>query len=252
MPKHKVYVEPFGGAASVLMRKPRSYAEVYNDKDGEIVSLFEIMRDYGKAAELRHRLVFTPFAREEFDLAYWDEIGPGDQIDQARKLIVRSFMGFGSDGHNADSGKTGFRANSNRLGTTPAHDWANYPECISQFTERLQGVVIENRDYWEIMQQQDSPETLFFVDPPYVHETRGAKHSYRFEMNDEQHELLLERIQSLKGMVMLCGYENEFYKRLDWHRVKRKTFADGARERTETLWFNAAAENGLSQGELFP
>jgi DNA adenine methylase len=249
MPKHRIYAEPFGGAASVLMRKPRSYAEVYNDRDGEVVSLFRILQDRAAAEELERRLRLTPFARDEFDDAYG---APKDEIDRARYLIIRAFMGFGSDGHNPESGKTGFRANSNRSGTTPAHDWVNYPKCIRQFCERLEGVVIENRDAAEIMAQQDSQETLFFLDPPYVHDTRGAKHSYRFEMTNEAHETLVEFIQGLRGMVMLCGYENDIYSRMGWKCLRRKTFADGARERTECLWFNNAAESGIAQAELFP
>lgn len=247
-PNHKVYVEPFGGAASVLMQKPRSYAEVYNDLDGEIVSLFKILRDEAQSQELRRRLDLTPFAREEFDSAYG---APVDKIDAARFLIIRSFMGFGSDGHNPDSGKTGFRANSNRSGTTPAHDWTTYPRCISQFCERLAGVVIENRDALKVMAQQDSPETLFFLDPPYVHSTRGAKHSYRHEMTNEQHEALLASITALSGMVMLCGYESSVYESLDWLCIKRKAMADGARERTECLWFNPAAQEAMPQRSLF-
>lgn len=248
MPKHRIYVEAFGGAGSVLMRKPRSYAEVYNDLDGEVVNLFRLLRDPGTAAALRHRLAFTPFARDEFDDAYSAGF---DDLDAARKLIIRAFMGFGSDGHNPESGKTGFRANSNRSGTTPAHDWVNWPDCIEQFTKRLAGVVIENRDYWEVMQQQDSEETLFFLDPPYVHDTRGAKHSYRFEMTNEQHEEMIGRILETRGMVMLCGYEHPIYERMGWKCFQRKALADGARERTECLWLNAAAVNAMAQQELF-
>lgn len=235
-PPHRVYVEPFGGGGSVLLRKPKSYAEVYNDLDKDVVNLFRCLRDQASSAELERRLRLTPFARVEFDDAYDEQCD--DKIEEARKLITRSFMGFGSDGHNPERGKTGFRANSNRSGTTPAHDWANYPDQIKSFTERLSGVVIENRDAKEVMAQQDSLETLHFVDPPYVLETRGIKHGYRYEMTNADHAELLEFLKSLAGFVVLCGYENDIYKSLNWQRVTRSTFADGARERTEVLWLN--------------
>lgn len=246
-PDHKVYVEPFGGAASVLMRKPRSYAEVYNDLDGEVVNLFRVLQDKEKNHELERMLRLTPFARDEFDLAYEKTEDP---IENARRLIIRAFMGFGSDGHNQDAGKTGFRANSNRSGTTPAHDWFKFPKQIAKFYDRLAGVVIENRDAKEIMSQQDSPETLHFVDPPYVHETRGTQHSYKFEMTNEEHLALLEFLKSLKGMIILCGYKSDIYKDLNWASIDRESLACGARKRTETLWLNPAAVSARSQLEF--
>jgi DNA adenine methylase len=238
-PPHKVYVEPFGGAASVLMRKARSYAEVYNDLDGEIVNLFQVLRCHAKAERLERLLCLTPFSRAEFEFAYRPSAIP---VERARRLIIRSYMGFGSDGHNLELGVTGFRANSNKSGTTPAHDWANFPDQIKAFTERLAGVVIENRDACEVMAQQDSLETLHFVDPPYVQSTRGRhKHRYRFEMSDADHVKLCGFLKSLKGMVILCGYENQFYESLGWAREARETFADGAKRRKEIIWLNSAA-----------
>src|SRR5574337_272680 len=68
LPPHRVYVEPFGGGASVLLQKPRSYAEVYNDLDGEVVNLFIMARERGE--ELAQAIELTPFAREEFELSY--------------------------------------------------------------------------------------------------------------------------------------------------------------------------------------
>lgn len=246
-PPHNIYVEPFGGAGSVLMRKPRSYAEVYNDLDGEVVSLFRILQNKDESKELERRLRLTPFARDEFDLAYEPS---SDHIETARRLVIRCYMGFGSDGHNIESGKTGFRSNSNRSGSTPAHDWLNYPNQISIFCERLAGVVIENRDASQIMLQQDSEETLHFVDPPYVHSTRSVNHGYKHEMTDEDHEKLLDVLLSLKGMVILCGYENDSYNRLGWKSVKRESLADGARKRTEVLWKNSAAVAAQKQTEM--
>jgi DNA adenine methylase len=244
LPPHNVYVEPFGGAASVLMRKPRSYAEVYNDLCGEIVGLFRVLQDRAQADELERRLRLTPFARDEFNLAYEPAADP---IEKSRRLIIRAYMGFGSGGHSMASPKTGFRANSNRSGTTPAHDWANFPDEIKEFTARLAGVVIENRDAIEVMKQQDSEDTLHFLDPPYVHATRGTKHSYNFEMTNDQHAELCEFIKTLKGMVILCGYENKIYESLGWAREARVSLADGARERKEILWFNPAAERAQAQ-----
>ena len=67
--EHRVYVEPFGGAGSVLMRKPRCYAEVWNDLDGEVVNLFRVLRS-ARAQELVDVIRLTPFARDEFVAAY--------------------------------------------------------------------------------------------------------------------------------------------------------------------------------------
>lgn len=246
-PPHKVYVEPFGGAASVLMRKPRSYAEVYNDICGDVVNLFRILQDPHSANVLERKLRLTPFARDEFDLAYEPS---SDPLEQARRLIIRAYMGFGSDGHTTAVSKTGFRANSNRSGTTPAHDWANFPDCIQSFTERLKGVVIESRDAKQIMSQQDGPETLHFVDPPYVHDTRDVKHRYNFELTNQEHEELCEFLQSLKGMVVLCGYENKIYESLGWAKEAKESFADGAKKRKEIIWMNAAAFNRQTQSSF--
>lgn len=247
MPAHRVYVEPFGGAASVLMQKPRSYAEVYNDMDSEVVTLFRVLRDREQAAALERSLRLTPFAREEFNLAYQETNEP---IEIARRLLVRAYMGFGSNAHNS-SERTGFRANSHRSGTTGATDWENYPDCLRSFCERLAGVVIENRDACEVMLQQDSPQTLHFVDPPYIHDTRGVTTAYRFEMSDDQHIALCDILKGLKGMVMLCGYEHPLYERLGWLRINRAAHADGAKDRIECLWLNPAAERATPQASLF-
>jgi DNA adenine methylase len=246
-PKHKVYVEPYGGAASVLMKKNRSYAEVYNDIDGSVVSVFRILRDPEKSKELQRRLEFTPFAREEFHDAH-DAHDALDDIDLARRMIVRSFQGFGADSVSNTGRATGFRSNSNRSGTTPAHDWANYPQNIPAFCERLRGVCIENKDALELMKNHDSEETLFFLDPPYMHETRGNRHGYNFEMTNEDHEKMLDAILQLKGMVILCGYPSSTYDRLGWHTAARKAYADGANERTECLWLSP---NAIVQTNLF-
>lgn len=257
-PPHRVYVEPFGGAGSVLMRKPRSYCEVYNDVDGEVVNLFRVLRDPGKAARLVADLELTPFARDEFVASYEPTAEP---IENARRLIMRSFMGFGSNGHNAKR-KTGFRANSNRSGTTPAHDWRNYPETLHGVIDRLRGIVIENRDYAEVIAAHDGDQTLIYADPPYVMETRsrgnvydakygGYNHDFR---EDADHERLAAALHASSSMVILSGYPSPLYDRLfgDWRVITTRALADGARERSEVLWLNARAASALQPTLLEP
>jgi DNA adenine methylase len=251
-PAHRVYVEPFGGAGSVLLRKPRAYAEVWNDLDQDAVAFFSVLRS-SRAAELVEALRLTPFSRDEFNHAYEP---PADEFERAKSLVIRSFMGFGSDGHNARNGRTGFRANSNRSGTTPAHDWANYSDALPAIIERLRGVVIENRDALTVMRAHDGPDTLHYVDPPYVFETRSrrAKRSganlivYAHEMPDADHETMLSALRELTGMVILSGYPHGIYETAlpDWQRVERAALADGARPRTEVLWINPTAVASLA------
>lgn len=236
LPPHRCYVEPFGGGGSVLLRKSRAYAEVYNDLDGEIVNLFRVARDDGE--RLARACELTPFSRLEFDDAY----SPAeDPLEQARRTVFRSFSGFGSAAVTGQA--SGFRANSNRSGTTPAHDWMNYPDCLRMLIQRLRGVVIENRDAIDCMARHDAPETLHYVDPPYVHSTRSFRarsHSYRHEMTDAQHEALASALHGLSGMVVLSGYRCDLYDRLyaDWTRIDGRAHADGARPRVESLWLS--------------
>ena len=245
-PHHQIYVEPFGGAGSVLMRKPRSFAEIYNDLDQTVVNLFRVLRG-NRAAELVEALRLTPFARDEFSDAYTPH---DDPVEAARRLVIRSFMGFGSNGHNRS---TGFRANSNRSGTTPSHDWVNYPDSLALAIERLRGVTIESKDAKLVMAQHDSPSTLHYVDPPYVFDTRSdLSKDYAYELSDEDHAELLTFLRGLGGMVILSGYPCPLYDQMlpDWDRTERVALADGASKRTEVLWRNPAAVNALTTQRL--
>lgn len=232
LPSHRVYVEPFGGAASVLLKKPRSYCEVYNDLDGEVVNLFCVARTQGE--RLRELLELTPFARDEFVLSYEPT---DDPLERARRTVVRSFMGFASNAHHKP---TGFRANSSRTGTVPAHDWRNYPMAFAATIERLRGVVIENRDATAVMHAHDAEETVHYVDPPYVASTRDGGADYRHELSDGDHIQLAETLHNLRGAVVLSGYRCDLYDNLykGWRRIEKSTHASGAEPRTECLWLS--------------
>lgn len=248
-PAHRVYVEPFGGGASVLLRKPRSYAEVYNDLDDGVVNLFYVLRDPATRARLVEAIGFTPFARQEFDDAYKTV---DDPVESARRFVVLSHMGFGTAGVRQ---RTGFRANTTRNGTTPAIDWSRLPGALAAVGERFSGVVVESRPAAMVMATHDGPQTVHYVDPPYPHGTRSdsSRWNYRHEMTDDDHRALAASLHLLRGMVVLSGYACDLYDRElfpGWQRIEKSTHADGARDRTEVLWLNLSAPRWTVGGLL--
>lgn len=249
-PAHMVYVEPFGGAAGVFIQKERSYSEVYNDLDGDVSNFFRVVRDRAQREVLVEQLSFTPYARGEFEAAFESIDEP---IERARRLLIRAQMGFGSAG--ATKGKTGFRSDSLRKYGTAAHLWARYPETLSALGERMVGVMVENRPAIDVIRDQDSPTTLFFVDPPYVMDTRnmgpGCRY-YNHEMTDSDHINLLSCLRILSGMVVLSGYDTEMYNSelVGWSKhttSSRISAGRGGALRTENVWLNPAASSALNR-----
>jgi DNA adenine methylase len=251
-PAHTCYVEPYGGAASVLLQKPRSYAEVYNDLDGDVVNYFEVLRDPELRRQLIEACVLTPYARDEFNRS-WDETA--DPVERARRLCVRAQMGFGSCG--ATKGTTGFRIDTKREYGTAQQLWALFPDTIAAAGRRLAGVLIENRPALRIMAEHDYRETLHYIDPPYVHQTRvrgaGKQRYYRHEMTDTQHAELLEAAQQLKGMAIISGYRTELYDEAlkgwtSYSTTSRIAAGRGGAVRTETIWLNRRCSLALNLG----
>lgn len=254
-PKHKYYVEAFGGSAGVLMQKQRVHGEVYNDLDQDIFNLFKVLRDREKSAELQRLCSLTPFSRDEFNLAYEQTDCP---IEQARRTLFRAYAGFGSA--SATKGKSGFRTDIFRNYKNPTHLWTELPNKIQAFVERLQNVQIENKSAIELLEKHDSEDTLFYLDPPYVLDTRtsGANSYYRHEMTDEQHQQLLDKIIKLKGYVIISGYHSELYDNFlcvhGWQRHEtssRISSNRGTANRTECLWINPKTIEQQGQQELF-
>lgn len=250
-PKHRTYVEPFGGAASVLLRKERSHGEVYNDLDEDIFNLFSVLREKDNAARLIELCYLTPYSRAEFKLAYeFTE----DPIERARRTIVRSAMGFGSGA--ASGHKTGFRCEASRKYSTSAHCWAKYPPVLKFVHARLQGVNIENRPAIDCMKQHDAEDTLHYVDPPYLFDTRkltSAAGVYRHEMTSDEHEKLLKTLVTMSGSVVISGYNSDLYNDMlsGWDRKEKKariSAGKGTGLRTECIWLNPQCTERLAIG----
>ena len=251
-PQHHCYVEPFGGSAAVLISKEPSSREVYNDKNFEIVNLFNVIRDDQMRTELLRLLVMTPYSRTEFEFA--KEVGQNDTpVMTALKLLVRAQMGFGSAG--ATRGNTGFRLDTARGGTSLQSLWSELPANVLDVTERLRNVIIENTDAYNVIKQHDRSNTLFYLDPPYTLDTRTNKDSYgKFEMREFEHTRLLELTLKSKGMFVISGYDNELYNDTlaGWTKSSRQTAIsshNGSGKRTEVLWISPNCEQ--QQPDIF-
>lgn len=246
LPPHETYVEPFGGSAAVLLRKPRSRVEIYNDLDGEIVNLFRVVRDDATRARLVQVLEATPYARAEFCDAWLETDEP---VERARRLCVRAQMGFGSSGSARPlHAPTGFAAD---VWSGGAGQWLRYSARLAAIGARLRGTLIEHMPAVELIAKYDAPSVLFYVDPPYLPEvrsrvSRGLGRDYRCEMSAFEHADLLAMLANLRGMAVVSGYASGMYDRAlgGWARSTRSTRASGrvgtvARE--EVIWISPAA-----------
>lgn len=241
-PAHDVYVEPFGGAASVLLRKEPCRSEVYNDLDTEVVNLVRVLRSDAMLDDLSWGLRLTKYAREEFEEAYGSGRFP-NLIEASRRLVVRSFMGQGNSGAMRPK-KAGFRAMTDATWAR----WCGYPDRLPGIAARLRGVEVENGEAIPLMLRRDGPGTLFYVDPPYLRETRRDYRYYGHEMTTEQHVELLRTLRRLDGMVVLSGYPSALYDGLlaGWSRRETTTHTFGGRERVECVWLNPACARRLA------
>lgn len=238
-PKHRIYVEPFGGAASVLLQKPPARTEIWNDLEDEAVNLFCVLRT--RAEELGEQLRLTPFSRTEYHSLYERA---SDPIERARRFVARSFMGQSSKGALR---KSGFDSRINPDGfVSRLNSLRALPDEFPAIVERLANVIIEHRSAAQIFELYDAPDALIYVDPPYLSDR--ANH-YNHELDRDGHVQLLRQLRSLRGRVILSGYPSDLYDQTlsDWQRVERAAMADGARPRTEVLWINPAASEALDR-----
>lgn len=251
-PEHQFYAEPFAGAASVLLAKqPAPGGEIINDLNGDVINLFRVMQDRESADELERRLKWTPYAKSEHAAAAESSEDP---VEKARRMLIRSFMGIEGAGVKS-RGTTGFRMGNVDLSRVDqcgqrtfrncAKDWNNWKEQIGMIRDRLSEVMIYERDAIEFIGLMDSPDCLFYVDPPYHHETR-SKTRYEVEFSTQEHIKLIERLAACKARVVLSGYTSAIYGQLElrgWELITKDYRANmSAKKRVECLWISPNAQ----------
>jgi len=236
IPNHNVYLEPYAGSLAVLFNKKPCHIETVNDLHGEVVNYFRILRDHPD--ELKRLIRLTPYARTEYEKAYEKT---DDDIERARRFCIRCWMGFGCSNLYKNGFKTGQQTNS----PNPARAWSNLPEVMEAASERLQNVQIENLPALELIKRYDTKDVFIYLDPPYLHSTR-KKYLYQYEMDDNEHEELMQTVTKHPGRILISGYENEMYNDYlsGWKKSNKKTTAERGLERKEVLWMNYDIELG--------
>lgn len=241
LPRCHHYCEPFGGSAAVLLNREPSPVETYNDMDGEVTNFFRVLRD--KTEELIKAIALTPFSREEFYLAVSLNGETISDLERAQRFFVRARQARTGLAQTASLGRWANCKNTSRAGMAGVVSrWLGSVEHLPDIALRLLRVQIENRPALDIIRLYDSPGTLFYCDPPYLHATSGDSKAYGFEMDESEHRQLAEVLRSCKGKVAVSGYRcplmDELYKGWHLHEAPPKTCHSVKKPRREALWTN--------------
>lgn len=244
-PQHVTYCEPFFGAGSVFFAKPRSRIEVVNDANAGIVNFYDCLRAW--PGELAQTIALTPYSRYEFiraQLANMEQMPTqkADKLELARQFFVWANQGRGRAGVLEPGGWT-FTARLSRV-RTYADDWATAPDHLLALAGRLQGVYLECGNALAVIQRWDGPETLHYLDPPYLPATRGDRWdncTYLHEMSVDDHEELARVVLECAGMFIIshyaCSDYDDFYLAHGWRRMERCVNV-GNTLRTEALYIS--------------
>jgi DNA adenine methylase len=246
MPTHDVYLEPCFGSGAIFFLKRPSPIEVISDLSGEIVHFFRMLRD--RSDDLVRAISLTPYAEAEYLAGFRQN--STDDIERARSFYTRLELGRSGAGQHTG----GFRRErrSTRAVSVTIEFKAVYH--LYQAASRLQDAQLDQADVFAQLTRYDDPQTLAYLDLPYVYTTRGAGRAvYEHEMSDDDHRRMSESLHQTKCMIMLSGYPSALYDELyaDWTCVTRKTRDVNSNIQTECLWLSPAAMNAKRQKRLF-
>lgn len=217
LPEHVTYVEPFGGSAAVLLNKPRSNIEVYNDLDGDVVQFFEVAREQpDELAEWVRRTPYSEELHQEWASAFYNGQRPDDPVERAGRFVFLRYTQFAGK----YGSKSGFRRDTPRTRVGESSTWRGVPERIDELCHRLQGVSIQNEDFREIIEFYDGEDTVFYCDPPYL----GSEDSYR--VDGFSHAELADALHDIDGFALVSYSDRpeELYN--GWNEITRQHYHD--------------------------
>ena len=253
LPPHEVYCEPFAGGAALFWAKEPSPLEILNDIDFRIVAFYRCLRDEKLWAKLQEMCELTPYSRAEFYFVREKLKGlignPSALVNLSDdELVYLAWLFFVLNRQSFSA------AIVNPAWSFPRHNkgvtMRAYRRIIGEFEKfhlRLRNVIIECDDAINVIRRYDTPETFFFIDPPYLPEVVSAPKNYPFVMTIEQHRALLETVRQIKGKAMITHPRCQLYDKMlaDWIVVEvsyRNTSAIGKGNENakvrDAVWLN--------------
>ena len=234
------FCDVYGGSAAVLMNIGPYPVETYNDLDSELVNFFEVLRSQGP--KLIKEIGLTPFSREELARAC-EPVAGLTRLERARRFYIRARQTRTGLAQTSSEGRWAHCVLTSRAGMAGAVSrWLGSIEGLPEIVQRLQRVQIENAPALDVIARYDTGETLFYIDPPYVHDARGDASAYGFEMTNADHEELADTLRDVSGRVVLSGYRTDLYDRLfaGWRRVDapERLCHSVRKPRREAAWLN--------------
>lgn len=224
LPSGRVYVEPYGGAASMLMRIRPYPVEVYNDLDDRLVNLMRVLQDRAQSRELFRRLKLTLYSRAEFVRALGIMAAPMlNPVDYAWGFFVVQNQGVSVDRCKSPGNWSRVFVSGSGISKN-CSTFRRRVALLPAMIQRLRGVQVDNRCALEVIRYWDSPDTVFYVDPPYVYGTR-TKGTYVHECDDRHHQELVTLLNNIQGRAMISGYQHPIYDELSdrYRRIEIKT-----------------------------
>lgn len=248
MGRHRRYVEPFSGSWALGFNKPPSQLDVYNDADEGLVNFMQVVQDPALSEQLIAALYLTQKSRQEHESCKRNYPARSDRVEWARQFFVL-----------VRQSRSGIFGNTWGYGiTTTGGNFHSAIKLIRPASARLRHVCIHNLHFRDLLPMYDGPDTLIYLDPPYLSTTRESKKVYQHEMSVADHVELLAQIKQLHGMVLLSGYPSKLYNEslADWFHVDHavpcycapnKTKGDDNHKpyRLERVWMNLRAHDAL-------
>lgn len=245
------YVEPyFGGGSVLLANDPTGISEVVNDKNRDLLNFWKAIQEPAMFAQFQRLAEATPFAQEEWRqaTAHLNDWASGvikDCIHHAAEFFIHCRQSLAG----RMKGFTGITKTRTRRGmNNEVSAWLTAVEGLPAVHERLKRVLIVGpSDALDVIRKQDGPRTLFYLDPPYLHETRATTGEYAHEMSIAQHTELLLTLGEIQGRFLLSGYRSSLYDKAatvhGWtrHEMKINNHAAGGKTKrvmTECVWTN--------------
>lgn len=246
-PDHSVYVEPFAGALSVLLHKQPSKIEVANDINREVIDFFDILRT--REQEFIRAIECTPFSRFELERA---RESSADPLENARRFYIRAWQSWAGP---VAANRSGWRFEKARTSWKTIMQGWNGVDHLWAIAARLKLVRFECDDALRIIDRYDGPDTLFYIDPPYLESTRSRRWSkvgYGNECDEEYHKALLEKLLRAKGSAVVSGYETDLYRKMlvddaGWEMRSVMSRTMNKEDKKEHLWLSPKALRGRSQ-----